>query len=275
LAHEEGSGVRPSEPGRRAYRRAAKIRALTNRRRTRLIATGVVGLVVLFAAGVELGLDRLAEFGRAAATPRPAASPLDAPVLGSQARPSPTAGATATSSPPPIIASVPFDLYPVGPLTARPPVARVIGTPEIVPFPSPLDRSLELAGGTESGVCVGVPGLRSDPLAVVFDLYGEALATGTVMLAVDAADAPGVALAIAQSDLVSLPAQEWLTVALHWDGDAGGTLEGRMKASGEVVAQGTLQPFEQTTSSDQAACLVLTAASAEVSVRIDNLRIER
>lgn len=270
---EHGSRGRPDEQGRRANRRAARVQALILRRRSRLIATGVVGLLVVVVAVAELGLDRFAQSGQAGPTPLPTPPP---PALNPGARPSATIVSSPSPTQAPIAVSITFDMIPVGPLAVETPVAGVVGAPEVTPFPSPFDRSLHLTGAGDQGLCLAIEGLDSGALSVSFDAYLDAPPAGSLAIILDPSAATAVTHELAPEVLVGLAPQQWYSFELHRTEGGEATLGARPRDEGTGASQ---LPVElappHPASIDQAACLLLSGATAETSLSIDNLRVEQ
>lgn len=173
---------------------------------------------------------------------------------------------------------VTVDLHPVGPL--RPdelPITRIIGTPEVVPFPTSFDRSLRLIGAL-AGVCFELAAPTTDRASsMAFDLHlGESGSDGKlgfVLVPSDEPQAIGVAL-----DLLTAPELDrdaWYRVVVTSRADAG-RIEMTPLGDGQPVLEADLvaDPTILVTSSDEA-CLQSTLSSAEAFLHVDNLRIER
>lgn len=233
----------------------------------------MVGLLVVLVAGVQFGLDRMAEMG--ASAPTPVASPPP-PALDPGAQPLASASPSPTTGPTQLVASLAFDLLPVGPLEVEPPVVRVVGAPQVVAFPSPLDRSLELIGAGDAGLCVGLAGMDRGPILVGFDVYLDSAPTGTLKVTADAGAASPVTLAVAPQQLTGLAPDRWYGLILQWDGESDATIEGGVRDTGQPVFMAQLEPAADTTTfADQSTCLALSSASDDGGLMIDNLRVEQ
>lgn len=188
--------------------------------------------------------------------------------------------AASTPSSPPRSRStfVTFDLHPVGLLDPEEvPITRIIGAPEVAPFPTPFDRSLRLVGEA-AGVCIEhASPSQADAPSMAFDLHlGEAGAGGTLAFALPATgDGPAVGLALDLAMLDQLDRDSWYRLTVT-GADQGGRLEvtpvggDRPTLGVELGVDPTIVP----TSTDEL-CIQSALKASEASVFVDNLRADR
>ena len=173
---------------------------------------------------------------------------------------------------------VTVDLHPIGPLDPEElPIARIIGAPEVVAFPTPFDRSLRLSG-TAAGFCVALASPSTGGASkMAFDLYlGEFEGVGTLAFALppkDAASATGLGLDLAA--LAELDREAWYRLAV-----TGGRERGRLEVTpvgdarpefaAELGADATILPIP----TDEV-CIQSSLQSSEASLLVDNLRVDR
>lgn len=212
------------------------------------------------------GLGEVTDGDSSAAAALPTAS---APDLSSQSPGLP-------DSVPPTILGV--DLHPVGPLDPEElPVTRIIGVPEVVPFPTSFDRSLRLRGDA-AGICVALPSpSHGGASSITLDMYLDDAGTdGRVVFAGTMTGAgPDVGLALDLATLERLDRGAWYRLAVTGEGEAGRLGIARLGddrpvLEAELVVDATTVP----TSSDEV-CIQSSLRSSEAFLFIDNLRVDR
>lgn len=194
----------------------------------------------------------------------------------------PAAATTAppeTTAPSPLAYELAFDTRRLGPLEADGvDVVSVVGDPEIVAFPSPFDRAVQLSG-TPSGFCVPAAGLRhAIPAGVGFDVsMGAAASNGMIAVELHPDAAAPSMVQIDVADLALDPAGTWYRVELAWDGS--GVVD-VMLVQRDTGAEATYEAIleavvaEERSGISAMACLMLHGPG-EGELLVDNVRIEQ
>ncbi len=272
-----------SDPGRPATGSPQMSSAGRGDRRRGAGLAGLAVVVVLAAVGGMLAVS-IGQLGRDVGS---AATAGADPVGGAGGEPSPSA-ATGTATVFPSAgagvgsATAPqlfltFDLHPVGPLDpVELSVARIIGTPEVVPFPTPFDRSLRLAGAS-AGACFELPGSETTSASsMAFDVHLDEVGSDGMLQVVLAADdgAGARPLAIDLAAARELDRDAWYRFEVTIVGGAGHLVVAPV-SGGQAILEATLRtdPGDAPLSTDQAC--VQSALPVGASLSIDNLRVER
>jgi hypothetical protein len=169
-----------------------------------------------------------------------------------------------------------FDLHPVGPLDpAEPSIARIIGTPEVVPFPTPFDRSLRLTGPA-AGVCFEPAAETTGASSMAFDVHlGEIASDGILLVNLAAGDgAEAIAMAVDLAAVRELDRDAWYRFKATREGGSGQlvvTPVGDDQAILDVALRA--DPTIAPTPIDQTC--IQAALPNTASLLIDNLRVER
>lgn len=244
-------------------------------------AAGAAFAVAALAVGAALVLAALNGLGGFA--DRQGIGDGDGRPVGTAGPSTPGRPAAATTTPPEAAAPSPlahelgFDTKRLGALEADGvDVVSVVGDPQIVAFPSPFDRAVQLSGAP-SGFCAPAAGLRpAIPADVSFDVSirtaGSNL-TIAVELFPDAAAASMVRIDVA--DLGLDPAGTWYRAELAWDG--AGVVD-VMLVQRDTGAEATYEATLEAVVADEPpgisamACLMLHG-SGEGELLVDNVRI--
>jgi hypothetical protein len=191
------------------------------------------------------------------------------------ASPSTSGAGSGSATAPPLF--VTFDLHPVGPVDpVELPIARIIGTPEVVPFPTPFDRSLRLTGAA-AGACFELPAPETTGASsMAFDVYlGEVASNGTLVIVLAADDgAAAIPLTVDLSVAGELDRDTWYRVEVTSTGDSGQLMVTPV-GGGQAILEATLSadPTISPTSTDRAC--IQSALPDAASIFVDNLRVER
>ena len=254
--------------------------------RRRITAVAALAVVVGLAAAGGMLAASIGQLGRDVGS----GGTTDAdPLGGAGGGPSASAATrTATVSPsapgdqlgsataPPLL--VTFDLHPVGPVDpVELPVARIMGTPEVVPFPTPFNRSLRLTGAG-AGVCLELPAPETTGASsMAFDIHlAEVASDGMLLVVVLAADdaAGAIPLAVDLTAARELDRDAWYRFEVTSTGDSGQLVVTPVGGDQAILeAALTADPATSPTSTDQA-CIQSALPDAE-SLYVDNLRVER
>ena len=255
-------------------------------RRRATAAMALVVVVSLAAVGAMLAVS-IGPLGRDAGS----AATADPDPLGGSDGESPASAATrstasvtpsasdsrpGSTSAPPLVVTV--DLHPVGPVDpAELAIARIIGAPEVVPFPTPFDRSIRLTGAA-AGLCFELPAPGAvDAASIAFDAHlGEVGSDGTLVVILAAADdgAEAIPLAIDLTAARELDRDAWFRFVVTSDGDDGQLVVAPLGSDDPVLDRALApDPTIVPTSNDQTC--IQSALPDETSLFVDNLRFER
>ena len=183
----------------------------------------------------------------------------------------PGAGLGSVTAPPLFVT---FDLHPVGPLDPTEPwIARIIGTPEVVPFPTPFDRSLRLTGAG-AGVCFELPAPETTGASsMAFDVHlGQAASDGILLIVLAAGEgAEAIALAVDLAAARELDRDAWYRFEAIREGGSGQLVVTDDQAILDVAL--SADPTISSTPIDQTC--IQAALPNTASLLIDNLRVER
>lgn len=281
------AGTERSLPGERRPAAAAP-QAATAGKGARRRATAAVALVVvvsLAAVGGMLAVS-IGSLGRdagSAATGNPdplggsdGESPASAATRTASVTPSASDSRPGSTSAPPLVATV--DLHPVGPVDpAELAIARIIGVPEVVPFPTPFDRSIRLTGAA-AGLCFELPAPGAvDASSIAFDAHlGEVGSDGTLVVILAAADdgAEAIPLTVDLSAARELDRDAWFRFVVTSGGDDGQLVVTPLGSDDPVLDRAlSPDPTIVPTSNDQTC--IQSALPDETSLFVDNLRVER
>jgi hypothetical protein len=170
-----------------------------------------------------------------------------------------------------------FDLHRVGPLDpAEPSIARIIGTPEVVPFPTPFDRSLRLTG-PEAGVCFQLPAPEtSGASSMAFDVHlGEVASDGMLLVILAAGDdAEAVALAVDLAAARELDRDAWYRFVVTGEGGSG-QLVVTPVGNDQAILGVALRADRTIPPTPIGQTCIEAALPNTASLLIDNLRVER
>ncbi len=176
----------------------------------------------------------------------------------------------------PILVTV--DLHRVGPLDAGDlPITRIIGTPEVVPFPTSFDRSLRLTGAT-AGVCIALPPSPTEGASsMAFDFHlGDAGLDGRLVVTIGpSGDAEAIGLALDLDRLRTLAPDAWYRVVVTGEDDAGRVQITVLGDDRPVFDAGLDKDSTNVSTSSDEACIQSELSSPEAFIYVDSLRVER
>jgi hypothetical protein len=168
------------------------------------------------------------------------------------------------------------DLHPVGSLDVRElPITRVSGAPEVVPFPTPFDRSVRLRGAA-AGFCVEAPSpSEGRGTSTAFDLHlGQAGADGWLMVSLPAtADGPPTGLRVDIAMLAELDRENWYRLTVTTDGRTS-RIEVAPVGGGGPVLEDEVSIDATVQASSTEVCVGSSRQAAGAALFIDNLRID-
>lgn len=247
-------------------------------RRRHLVAGLLVGGLLLVAVGVVAGAIR--PFGGFGPTSDRDGLATPAGVIGDGTNtggPRPTDDGTppATAAAPAVDGSVAFDLHPIGVLEANTEsVTRVIGAPEVVPLPSPFDRSLRLEGA-DSGLCLDASELAEGGASMSFDLrIGELDPNGALGVSFATVGAAPIGFSRGLAQLGDLTPDAWYRLDLAWDGERSAQLEVNGRDSGAQALATTLAADDAAAfDSRDEVCVRASQAALDTHLFVDNLRV--
>jgi hypothetical protein len=238
---------------------------------------GAVTAVVVVAAGLAFIGGRVPEMA----------------ILGGQATPEQTGSASGSlggpevspASPvpggpealgPSIRAELDFDTLRVGALQgASDAIADIVGVNEVVPFPSPFDRSVRMVGSGTHQFCVSIPGLHSREVSVAVDLYAGSLPFGALELAAVPSNGPATATGIPPELLTSLLPGRWYHLGARWQPGTPGTIEIRDGQGSELSSELALVSELAPVATFEVVCLSASGMASDGELMLDNLRVEQ
>jgi hypothetical protein len=188
--------------------------------------------------------------------------------------PAPSAGSQPEA--PSVRADLDFDTLRVGALEgATDGISDIAGLIDVVPYPSPFDRSVRMVGSGSHRFCVSIPGLESREVSVAVDLYAASLPFGNFELATVPSDGPGTATGIPSDLVTSLVPERWYEVSARWQPGMQATIEIREAEGGEVL--GELLPLSTPAPvvTIGVVCLSASGMAADGELMLDNLRVEQ
>jgi hypothetical protein len=189
-----------------------------------------------------------------------------------------TPAPSASSEPeaPSVRASFDFDMLRVGALQgASDAIADIVGVNEVVPFPSPFDRSVRMVGSGTHQFCVSIPGLDSREVSVAVDLYAGSLPFGALELAAVPSNGPATATGIPPELVTSLLPGRWYHLGARWQPGTPGTIEIRDGQGGEFVSDLALVSELPPVATFEVVCLSASGMSPDGELLLDNLRVEQ
>ena len=239
-----------------------------------IVATAVIGLVLAAVIG-PLGRDPSVGDSESQA---PAAADGDARPTPSMrslaAQASPRQSPSGTSIPSSNIVTV--DLHPMGSLDPEElPITRVIGSPEVAAFPTPLDRSVRLRGEA-AGLCIGLASSSEGPSSIAFDIYlGEAGDGGRLVFALPAAEGGQVTgLALDLATLEQLDREAWYRLTVTAEGVAGRLEVTPVGEAGPVLEADLAGDATINPTPAHEACVSASLSAPETFLFVDNLSVE-
>jgi hypothetical protein len=192
----------------------------------------------------------------------------------SAATPAPDGGSEPAA--PSVRANLDFDTLRVGALQgAGDAIADIVGVNEVVPFPSPFDRSIRMVGSGTHQFCVSIPGLEPREISVAVDLYAGSMPLGGLELAAVPSDGPATATGIPSDLLSSLVPERWYHLGARWQPGMPVTIEIRDELGGELVSE--LAPASELTpaATFEGVCLATSGMASDGELMLDNLRVEQ
>jgi hypothetical protein len=234
---------------------------------------GAVAAVFVIVGGLALFGGRVPEMGiLGGQAPGPTGATAGGPQA-SAAAPSPDGG----SAPAPAFhANLDFNMLRVGALEgASEAITSPVGLNEVVPFPSPFDRSIRMTGSGSHRFCVSLPDLLAGEVSVSLDLYAESLPFGVVEIEAVPSDGPATTTRIPEELTASLVPGRWYELAAQWQPDGAGTIVISDGLAAELI--GDLAPASLATSAgtDEGLCLSASGIASDGELMLDNLRVEQ
>jgi hypothetical protein len=239
---------------------------------------GAVAAVFVIVGGLALFGGRVPEMGILGGQgPSQQPGPTSAPAGGPQASAAtPSSDGGSEPGAPLVHANLDFDMLRVGALDgASDAISSLVGLNEVVPFPSPFDRSIRMSGSGSHRFCVSLPDLDGGEVSVFMDLYAESLPFGVVEIEAVPADGPATTTRVPPELMASLEPGRWYQLAARWQPDVPGTIVIRDDQAGELV--GDLAPASLSTpaATAEGLCLSATGIASDGELMLDNLRVEQ
>jgi len=270
-----GLPVRAPTPGK------VETRALPGPRRVprrSAAVLGAVAAVVVIASGLAIVGGRAPETailgGQGGPEQTRGASGGAGETEASAATPAPDGGSEPAA--PSVRADLDFDMLRVGTLQgASDAIADIAGVNEVVPFPSPFDRSVRMVGSGTHQFCVSILGLEPREVSIAVDLYAGSLPLGAFELAAVPSNGPATATGIPPELVTSLLPGRWYHLSARWQPGTPGTIEIRDGQGGELVSE--LAPASDVTPAAtlEGVCLSASGMASDGELMLDNLRVEQ
>ena len=173
-------------------------------------------------------------------------------------------------------ASLDFDLLRVGELQgASDAITEVVGVAEVVPFPSPFDRSVRMMGSEAHRFCVSVPGLEAREVSVSVDLYARSLPFGSFVLGAVPEDGPATTTGIPSELTASLLPGRWYHLDAQWQAGMPVTIEIRDVEGGELLSGEVPASIQAPGAPHEGLCLSASGMAFDGELMLDNLRVEQ
>jgi hypothetical protein len=188
------------------------------------------------------------------------------------------AGSDGASEPPTrsVYASLDFDLLRIGKLQgASDAITEVVGVAEVVPFPSPFDRSVRMMGSGAHRFCVSVPGLESRHVSVAVDLYAGSFPFGSVVLGAMPVDGPATTTGIPSELTARLLPGRWYNIDARWQPGMPVTIEIRQVEGGLLLSGEVPASIQAPDARQGALCLSASGMASDGELLLDNLRVEQ
>jgi hypothetical protein len=188
------------------------------------------------------------------------------------------AGSDGASEPPTrsVYASLDFDLLRIGKLQgASDAITEVVGVAEVVPFPSPFDRSIRMMGSGAHRFCVSVPGLESRHVSVAVDLYAGSFPFGSVVLGAMPVDGPATTTGIPSELTARLLPGRWYNIDARWQPGMPVTIEIRQVEGGLLLSGEVPASIQAPDARQGALCLSASGMASDGELLLDNLRVEQ
>jgi hypothetical protein len=251
-------------------------RALAWRPSGRVVMSAALAVVFMAVVGLSVGVlgalvaSWLGNATGTAPSPEPRGGVLGGAGAPSEAPAQPTAEASAppAAGTPQPIAILAFDESRMGQVEPEGAIASVEGSPEIVAYPSPFDRSVRFAAGG-GGICVASGANVASEFNVGLDLYLES-APGAAAIEVAMASAGGTSVQLPLDAIDGLTPERWYraSIVIGSDGSASADVRDR-EGAGSVWSQ----PLELSAASAGGDCLRVTGTTADAGLLVDNVEI--
>lgn len=275
----------------KATRLLAGARSLARPRRRRQAGRGwgggkpaTIGAGAVAVAMLAVGAAAFMQSGflaPVAANPSSGASQPEGAVLGATPPASPSALASPSlvpAEPTTLVASLDFDELRVGRLAgASDEISAVAGGASVVPFPSPFDRSIRVAGGRPSRFCLPIANLHGDGISIELALYTETpIASGQFQLS---ARPDGATATVARVPLRLLGDRQlgaWHRLRAAWlpGQPAVIALDGATTTSEDEQTSGDL-PAHDARAVAGAVCVAVSGMAEEAVLLLDNLEVKQ
>jgi DNA-binding CsgD family transcriptional regulator len=229
------------------------------------VTTAVAGVAILGGA-----------LGRPVGASQSAVEPTGG-VLGTGAGPSIPASSPAASRPLALAAMLDFNILRIGTLEgASTAIEAVTGAAEVVPFPSPFDRSVRLTGSGLDGFCLADAQLGSGRVSVAMDLYVKAaVAAGSLELILTPRTGNVTAASIPLNLLGRLPPEDWYHLRATWGPGTAVAIDVSDEEQGRLLSE-TLPTVTVTQGRGRRGlCLAATGMGSDAQLLLDNVRVEQ
>jgi hypothetical protein len=241
--------------------------------RTRVAVGAFAAVAVVLVAVIQPW--NLSVFTNGSAT----ASRPEGAVLGGAAGPSQSNGGAPTplpDTPQAVIATVDFDELRIGQLAgATQEIGSVKGGAEVIPFPSPFDRSIRVVGDGSHTFCVPVAKLRDGAIAVAMDVYFETpIASGRLTLSVTPPGFDPKAVRVPLRQLRGLKAEAWHRLRAIWTPGRPVAIAIGDPSAGPLETMDPL-PADVGHSEAGSVCVAVSDMANDAVLLLDNLQVQR
>jgi hypothetical protein len=198
-------------------------------------------------------------------------------VLGKRAEPSTPPPSAGVPHEPALVALVDFNVLRIGSLAgAGGDIAGVTGNAEVVPFPSPFDRSVRLTGPEPDGFCVAGDQLSGGSVSVAIDIYAKAaFATGSLDLILTPRTGQVTAARIPLNLLGSLPPEHWYHLLATWGPGTTIAVDVSEGEHGRLLSETLSSGATTDVSGGRGLCLAASGMSTGTQVLLDNVQVEQ
>jgi hypothetical protein len=199
-------------------------------------------------------------------------------VLGAGTGPSISPPSAAASRPRALVAMLDFNILRIGTLEgASSAIDAVTGDAEVVPFPSPFNRSIRLAGSGPDGFCIADDGFGSGGISVAMDLYvSAAVASGSLELILSPRTGDVTAASIPLTLFGTLPPEHWYHLSADWGPGTTVAIDVSEEERGRLLSE-TLPPAVTAIQGpgSRGLCLAASGMSSGAQLLLDNVQVEQ
>jgi hypothetical protein len=175
-----------------------------------------------------------------------------------------------------VLAEMHFDLLRVGSLQgASNTIAVIAGNDEVVPFPSPFDRSVRMRGAGQHRFCVDVDGLKADEISVALDVYTDAPLSGLLDLTAVPGDGVSSSVSYSSELLGQLLPRRWYRLVSVWQPGGPAAIEVHEVGGPRLLSQTLSTKAAQAGPPLGALCVSGSGIADGASLMLDNLLVKQ